>query len=590
MNGTGKDTAGSRQWQAYALVALLAIAAFSVATLVPYRVGSDTGFQLRGLQQWLRGESPSPGTLRLPDADDLSRDALVWSSWWPPGFPFLYAPLAAMKSMGLSLAGALRLTSLLFFLLGAFGWLRFADGLQLSRPARLLYAASLAVYALTTCGAASLRSADNLSFAFAPWLALFVLRQASNPRWLALAGTGALLGLGYWVKYTLFLAALSLGGWLALQLATARQGAWTTKARQLTALGLGLLLSVLAMVVLHTWQSGTVSESATGARTLWQAEDPRPARPLPIALGFLGAPGLGLFQSHIWINHLLFFSDRIIPVLRPLDTYHRLLLASAAGVVGTAALLWTLRRSRSGNRAFSLAVTATGVFFVLLAAASVMIRYNYLANEPRYSMAVMPLLHPIVLAAWLAAFGRTSRSGVRVMAAVALALFFLMPGAFAAVDFAANEIGDRLAFRPIPSVTGLWAPEISERDLPRVWSSVAALLRSPRDIVVVAAPAGTGESFLMWLEVPGRVLPITTFSLPLGGSYLRAADLRDTGPLTSSLPLRVVLVTSCSLEEGGWRARLQARFPQAQTWTQAPPVPGANVVIRYGDLLPTPQP
>lgn len=572
-----------RPRDAYVVVLLLAVAAFLIATLVPYRVSSDTGFQLRGVQQWLRGDAPSPGTIRLPDAADLSRDAFVWSSWWPPGFPFLYAPLAAM---GLSLAGTLRLTSFLFFLLGTVGWLRFADGLQLSRPVRLLYASSLAVYALTACGSSSLRSADNLSFAFAPWLALLVLRQVrSAPRWTALIGTGALLGLGYWIKYTLFLAALSLAGWLALQLVFGQQATWIAKARRLAALSLGLLIPVLAMVALHSWQSGNVSESTTGARTLWQAEDPRPARPLPIALGLLGAPGLGLFQSHLWINHLFFFSDRLIPSLHPLDNFQRLLLASLAGVAGTATILWGLWRSRREKGPFSLAVTTTGIFFLLLAAVSVMIRYNYLANEPRYSMATMPLLHPFVLTAWLASAGRASKRRVRIAAAAVLALFFVAPVAFAVADFASNEIGDRLAFKATSSSTGLWTPELSARNVPRVQTAVAALLRSPRDVVVVAAPAGTGDSFLMWLELPGRILPVTTFPLPLGGRYLHAADLRETNPLTSSRPLRVVLVTARSLDEGGWRARLQARFPQAQTWTQAPPVPGANVELWFSDLI-----
>src|SRR5436305_10483834 len=102
------------------LLTVLAAGAFLIALAAPYRLDTDTGFQLRSLQQWVRGESTSPGTLLLPDPQDLSRDVSLWSNWWPPGFPLLYAPLVAG---GLPLAAALRLPSLLLFLAGAWGWL-----------------------------------------------------------------------------------------------------------------------------------------------------------------------------------------------------------------------------------------------------------------------------------------------------------------------------------------------------------------------------------------------------------------------------------------------------------------------------------
>ena len=65
---------------------------------------------------------------------------------------------------------------------------------------------------------------------------------------------------------------------------------------------------------------------------------------------------------------------------------------------------------------------------------------------------------------------------------------------------------------------------------------------------------------------------------------MEAADLRASRPSTSTRPLRIVLVASLSLAPEGWLARLQSRFPQARTWTAAPPVPGANVGIWYSDL------
>jgi len=569
--------------EVYAALLLLIVAAFLAACLAPYRVDTDTGFQLRSVQQWARGETPSPGSLRLPDADDLSRDALVWSSWWPPGFPFLYAPLAAA---GLSLAATLRITSFVLFLAGAVGWMRIADRMELSRLVRLLFAVALAAYALTLGGAASLRSADILSFAAAPWLILLVLRQDEpEPFWGGLVLCGLALGASYWLKYTLFVAALPLAAWLAVRLFLRDRDRGVAAVLRPAALGLGMALPVLALMAVNAAQSRNLAESTTGARSTWRAEDRRSARPFPIALGVAGAPGLALFQSHDWITHLLYFSDDRLPVLRPLDGPDRLLLKSLAGLPGTAALLWAFwRRWRARRgRLLSLALTAMGGFYVMLGAVSLAVQYNYPANEPRYAVAVMPLLYPFVLAGWIEAVRSRERPLARAAGVLSLLVFFAAPVAFAAADFARNEIGDRRG-PYAASPTGLYMPEISQRDVPAVQARIAGLLRSPRDVVVVAGPAGWGASFMMWLEMPGRTFPVSTFCLPLGGRYVEAADLRGNRPLTSSQPLRVVLVASRSLQEEGWLARLQARFPQARAWTPVPPVPGSDVGVWVTDL------
>jgi hypothetical protein len=581
------------------LVLALATGAFGLAILAPYRVDTDTGFQLRALEQWQRGESPSPGTLRLPDADDLSRDALVWSSWWPPGFPFLYAPLAAT---GLSLAAALRLTSFLLFLAGAAGWMRLAGRLGLTAGPLLLFAASVAACAVTVGGAISLRSTDNLTFAGMPWLMLLVLRSARTspapgPGLLWLCGLS--LGATYLLKYTFFLAALAAGAWLALQLL--RRGAQPTSARLLrtAALCLGIVLPVIALIGLSAWQSGRLAESATGARSLWQAEDLRSAQPLPLLFSFLGAPGLALFQSHLWITHLLYFSDRYLRWLRPLDLFQRLMLKSLLGAFGTLTLAWALTRrpvralaaaSSLAASARSLALTTVAGFYLVLAAVSLAVQYNYLANEPRYAIGVLPLLHPFVLLGLLAAASQSAgaqRSSVvaRGAAWAALVVFFAAPLAFAAGIFWHSEVAARRSSPYTAGSTGLYLPELS-RNVPELQAAVAALLRTPRDVVVIAGPAGWGASFIMWLDLPGRTLPISTFSLPLGGSYHRAADLRAaTPPLTTTRPLRVVLVAALDLQRQGWLARLMRRFPQARAWTAAPAVRDAAVGIWWSDLL-----
>ncbi|HYX26828.1 MAG TPA: hypothetical protein VFC23_21930, partial [Thermoanaerobaculia bacterium] len=527
---------------------------------------------------------PNPGTLRLPDPGDLSRDARVWSSWWPPGLPFLYAPLAMT---GLPLAASLRLTSFLLFLAGSLGWLRLADRLALSRPVRLLYTLSLAGYAVTLGGAASLRSADVLAFAAAPWLIAVTLRlgrrESTAASGLQLLLGGLALGLSYWLKYSLFLAVLPLLGWLAWRVVHSAEVAPAARVLRLALLGTGFALPVAGLIALNLAQSEGLVDSAAGNRTITRPEDLPSVRPLPMAVALAGAPGLGLFQSHLWATHLVFFSDGRLPFLRGRDHSERLLLESLLGIPGTAALVWGLlreRRRRLGD-GVDLALAATAGFYLILTAVSLLIRYNYLANEPRLAVGLMPFAQCLALSGGLA--GRPASWGARAALALLLALF-AVPLAFGAASFLKNDLKERLAPPYVASSTGLFVPEISPRNATEVEAGVAAAVWSPRDVVVLAGPAGWGSSLMMWLEFPQRTLPVSTWDIPLGARYLDAAELRGTRPLLSSQDLGVVLVVSRSLLAAGWLGRLEARFPQVRTW-QAVPVPAhASVAVWRGDL------
>ncbi|HYU31991.1 MAG TPA: hypothetical protein VEW48_07495 [Thermoanaerobaculia bacterium] len=557
------------------LLLILVAGLFLAGASVPYRVDTDTGFQLHPIQQWLRGEVGNPLVHRLPDPQDLSRDALVWSSWWPPGFPLVYTPLAAA---GLRLANSLRATSFLLFLAGSLGWLQLAGRLALPLGIRVLYALSLAGYAATIGGAASLATTDILAYAAGPWLVLLTLRAVRRPA--PLFGAGLAFGLTYWVRYSLFLTAVPLLAWLAFQVIREVEPGCI---RRLAALGAGFAVPVLALFLLNLSQSRDLTETATGARSVWD-KDERTAQPLFLAAGLAGAPGLGLFQNDLWMEHLTFFSDDRIPGLRGLDDPARLAAKCLLGMAATLALAWGVARTYRRHPGPELALalwTALG-YYLLLTIVSALVGYNYLANEVRFAAGFLPFLFPFVLSGWLEAAGRRPLLG-RLAGFLLLIVFFLAPLAFAVANFARNEIWDRRAAGQ-PSETGLFVPELSSRSIPQVRAAIAGTLRSPRDLVILAGPLGWGSGFMMWLEIPRRTLPVGTFFAPLGARYLDAADLRGTGTLRSSQRLRVVLVISRSTLEAGWLPRLQSRFPQARGWRVAAVPPDAAVEIRYADL------
>jgi len=566
------------------VLATAACAAYFAASFVPYRVDTDIGFQLRSVQQWARGESPSPATLRVPDPADLSRDRLVWSNWWPPGLPFLHAPLAAL---GLPLGAAVRLTSLLLFLAGSAGWLRLSSRVELPQWVAVLYAFSLLAYGLSLGGAATLRTGDQIAYAAGPWVALLALRRGEAA---ASAGgqflCGLALGATYWLRYSLFVAALPL-----LLFVAARTFSRTAdrprpvRLGRVAVLGLGFALPVAALLLLNVLLSDNLTESLTGTRLELSFRNDPTSRPLALGVSFLGAPGLSLFQSDLWITHLTYFSDRFLPFLRGLGSGGRIVLKALLGIPGTIVLVWGLLRQRKRRPGALVAMTlvVTAGFFLALTAISLGVGYNYLGHEAaRLAASFMPMAVPLVLAAWLTPGERAPLRRDRALAAVVLMLAAAQI-LFTVGFFFKNDLHDRHGSGYTAASTGLFTPEIGQ-DVPAVQSTVASLLRSPRDAVVVAGPTGWGSAFIMWLEFPQRVLPVATFFEPLGARYLDAASLRGVGSYRTQRPMRVVLVLSRTLLPEGWPSRLQARFPQARQWQDAPAPPDANVVISYSDL------
>jgi hypothetical protein len=556
----------------------LVVGVFAAACLAPYRVDTDTGFQLRSVQQWVAGKTPSPLSLRLPDPRDLSRDAIVRSSWWPPGFPLLYAPLAAA---GLSLAWTLRLTSLLLFLAGSLGWVRVARGIGLSTNALCLFSFSLCAYAVTIGGAATLPWADLLTYGAAPWLACASWRLVhASAKPLALFAAGFLLGASYWLKYSLFLTALGMACWALLQTLKG-PGGWRDRLARLGALSLGVLLPVAALFLGNLAQQGTLARAVSGNRSDWALADHEPVAPSELLIATAGAPGLALFQNYLPLTHLTYFSDARLSLLRGLPDSERLLCRSLLAIPLTAALVWGLvlgfPLTRNPEiRAFAL--TTAAAFFLLLLVVSAAVPYDYLAKESRLTVGFMPLLQAIAIGGWLAPVGgrlSVPRTGV-------LGLVLLPPLLFAAIDFAANQIHDRQPY--LPSDTGLFVPELSSDNVPATMRAVKRTIRTPRDVVILVGPPGWGSSLMMWLEFPQRTLPVTTFSAPLGGAYLDASEIRGTTTFRSSRQLRLVLVVSRSVSEGGWLPRIFGRFAGAPKWTPVPMPSRSQVSVWFADM------
>jgi hypothetical protein len=365
------------------------------------------------------------------------------------------------------------------------------------------------------------------------------------------------------------------------------------RAARLAVLGLGFGLPVLGLFTFNLRQSTNLKESVTGTRSDWAVQDPgraRASRPSLLAASLAGAPGLALFQNDLWITHLAYFSDRRLPFLRGRDDADRLLAKSILALPGTVALLlalWWERRRRAGP-AVNLALLVMAGFYLELLGASLFVGYNYLANEARLAVGFMPLLYPLALSGWL--FGRSDPrrrnhpGGIHRGGILLAGLLFLPTVLFAGANFFKSEILHRRDPVYTASPSGLYMPELSARNVPEVRAAVTAALRSPLDLVVLAGPSGWGSPFGVWLEMPGRTLPMGTFFASLGGQYLQASNLHGSTAMRSSRPLRIVLVVARTLVEEGELGRIEARFPQAHEWRVAPAPSHANVAIYFTDI------
>jgi hypothetical protein len=569
------------------LLVLLVLTAgvFLAALPVPYRLETDTAFQVKSILQWRAGDSPTPATLLLPDPADLGRDSLAWSNWWPPAFPFLAAPLAAL---GLPIAAALRGTAFLLFLAGSLGWLRLAGRLESRRGVLLLFAVSLAAYAMTLGGASSLRSTDLLSYAAGPWLFLLALTPGARETPVRLGLAGLALGASYGVRYSLFLVALPLLLFLAgIELLQAGRPARVRMAR-LAVLGTGFALPVVLLLAFNLRQSAETDEAVSGSRTAWTLEKAPPLSPAFEALSFAGAPGLALFQNDPWMTHVAFFSDARLPALRGLDDTARRAVKSALALPATLALAWGLVRARRRQPApvLFLALLAVAGFYLAMTVLSGLYHFDYLANEPRLAVGFMPFLQLLALSGWLPEPWPAGwrRAASALVPAVVLAACGLVPLLFVGASFLKNDLYDRLRPGYETSPTGLLMAEVSDRDVPEVLAALRSVVRSPGDLVVLVGAPGASCAYVPWLELRQRALPMGPLCAELGRRYYRIANLKSTSPLTSSRPLRVVLALPRGPAGAAVRPALQARFPQARRWRRAPVPLHSNLEIYVSDL------
>ena len=190
----------------------------------PANISGDLELQAKGLKQYVSGQLDQFNAVSIPIKDwDLARDRVEPIVWFPPGPMFLLLPLL---KLGISIEWAIRWLLLVAYCSGGLGFLALTRKLGLTPPARLAFAAVLALAPLVRDGLGIIypTSADSLGMALFPWLALacfkLLERLQQNHQSLQTCTmflfTGFGVGMLYWIKYSWFIAGAALAGFLGI--------------------------------------------------------------------------------------------------------------------------------------------------------------------------------------------------------------------------------------------------------------------------------------------------------------------------------------------------------------------------------------
>lgn len=214
----------------------------------------DPVIQMLALRQHEAGFSPSWNALMRVSPDDLTRSIPEWIAWWPPSTQLLVSPL---RVVGLNPALALRVVALAAVAIGSTGWVTWFRRFDLPRSWVGLLALTLPW--LHYASENFFRySAEALAFAAAPWVLLSSARllgalRGSGPGIIGWAlATGLAISCAYWLKYSLFVAALAALAGVGLALLRARGPAFM-RSRSLLALVLAFVLAGIGPLSLRAF-------------------------------------------------------------------------------------------------------------------------------------------------------------------------------------------------------------------------------------------------------------------------------------------------------------------------------------------------
>jgi len=548
----------------------------------PYSVISDIGYQAFSARQYVDHEVSAFGSVRLVDPRDLSRDVDCGLTFWTP---FWTAAYALAFEAGLAPGPAGRILAFALSLIGALGWLWVSSLLGLKGIWRSAGVGVAALYCLRTSSVTSAGAGDLVIYAAAPWIlgaAISLCARVSAHRHRRLAGQMLLLcfflGSVYWLKYSGIF--FSIAVFCALILEQFRSRLWS---RGILLFGLILLCGLsfaLPVLANSAWNRGRqgsailVSTLPGGpARTMARFED-------LVSETFFHA-GPTLFSAEPGADRIAGSRSRNFQWLIRLP-----------GLFLLAILLYLLRGYSPPfvrDLAVSLIVIPVVGFPILSFVAGTRVTSAIgRCCEPFWiflELLIFALLSQQVKGTALAF--RRAGTYLALAAGFELLLFLWVP--FSAVR-ESWYISHSPAHTYKTGAADLWVVDLSKFGTRDIDARVKSLMRGPNDVVVPAIYSNRGFGMDTWLELGGRLLPLTAFYAPLMHTHgFDGANYASATPFLSSRPLRVILVASDIFSRPDFPEsvrRIKGRFPQAKEWTAGPVDPDGRIQIWVADLEP----
>jgi hypothetical protein len=555
---------------------------FTVISVSAYQIEFDPVPQMKGIQQWLRGESTLLNSLVTVNPKDISQNLQTWIVWHAPGVSIAYLPLTAI---GLPLGVAARTTAYILFVSGGIGWLKLLDAIGSDWRVKMIVSCLLSLYYLEIGCSFIFTAGDVIPWAVLPWLLVYTIYICSqldlgsksyNHMLLHSALLGLLLGGVYWLKYSGFLVSVGVLTYIIINLLFFNKSHSLLKRLMILAIcTVSTLLPVICLTLIHQSLAGVNS-----AVDQFQNAIPVPSpdtRGWRLLVSFLAAPGLALFNSEIFAaNRLLMYTSIIVKNLFGLDISEKKdTLKTLVGLGGTLVVAWFFMYSAKNicdKKALTFWCCITLIPFVFIAYISNKAGVNLLIfGIGRYGSSFFILTVFYIITSYLHLISNLEESKVsKVVASLVLIFFLLMPPLSSIAD-AVEAMSLRKDY--VTAENFLYVNLLSKKNVKSVVAKVNSAVKSPQDVVVLAKDS-RDYRFSSWLEIKSRFLPLDGVE-----------EDGNNSKITSSQDLRVILVVSKIIDQDEkMMMRIKQRFVQATGWSRLSEDVDAEVSIWFSDL------
>ncbi|MGI2903857.1 hypothetical protein [Tolypothrix sp. VBCCA 56010] len=526
-----------------------------IALKNPQSLYSDSAWQMKALQQFIAGDSPSFNHLVRPSYDDLAVNKAIWITWWPPGTNLLAYPLMAQ---GIPVGISIRIIAIASFILGSLGWICWFSLFDF--PIWIGVILALTIPSLR-CGNHALfqYSAEVLVYAYAPWLILITYqfsKYLNNEttfiknivKYLVISPViGLILGFGYILKYSLLFVVLGALIYLGFQCIT-NNNSRQQKISKLTAYVLVCLFCGIPLLTLNLVNqnlgetANLITATAKIISLKWQN-----------FIYVIANPALAMTDAELLWKMLLNFQHSIAPSS---------LWIGLIGIPGGILLLWLILRDRALPEASLLAKI---VFFTSMAAIfgiwSVGATVSY---EARHVVPASLAILPVALQSGYELWHKKSNSFLIKGSLCIAAIFYLaIPLAYSSTSIIVKALETSVHYTPASSQ--IYNPWLASQDLARVRTELVKDFNEQTDIWYLPEP-------ITALDLPGRAM-ITSGDFYQG---LQDANLHRQAFHTST-HLRVHVLLPRSFEDNGKGLLIRSSFVQAHEWI-CQEIEGSNYV------------